>query len=289
MRGAILLFLLLLGPLVAVSAEGNGTFPPISGWTIVPDTVVYTPANLYDLIDGAADLFLSYGFVDLHLAEYTGGDSISVRAEVYRHSSATNAFGIYSQERNTDYAFIEMGTEGYIEDGVLNFLAGVHYVKLSTTARGEAGRRSMRSVAKSLESVLAPDRSWPGALGVFPKKGKIAHSELYTAENFLGYRFLRGAFTAAYAGKEPFTLFVITAETEAEARQMLSEYARAVNAPPGTSGDALRGFVDPHSGTIAMKQHGPYLFGILRYARAETARQILMELENRLEQYSAGK
>ncbi|MCK5463933.1 MAG: hypothetical protein KAI95_12985, partial [Bacteroidales bacterium] len=49
-------------------ADGNDavSFPEVKNWnlTVLPD--VYTPGNLWDLINGAAESYLSYDFVDLH-------------------------------------------------------------------------------------------------------------------------------------------------------------------------------------------------------------------------------
>ncbi len=131
--------ILLVGLLFASGGwaqEGASLFPIVPGWTVTTDTTVYTPDNLYDLIDGAADVYLSYGFTDLHLANYRDGKGTEVRVELYRHNTPANAFGIYSQERKPDYHFISVGAQGYRDEGVLNFLAGRYYVKVSTHAPG---------------------------------------------------------------------------------------------------------------------------------------------------------
>jgi len=41
-----------------------------------------------------------------------------------------NGFGIYSLERYPDSHFISIGTQGYLEQGTLIFLAGRYYAKL---------------------------------------------------------------------------------------------------------------------------------------------------------------
>ncbi len=285
------LIALLLGTALPSSAadEPAATFPAIPGWSVVQDTAVYTPANLYDLIDGAADLFLSYGFVDLHLAEYSRPDSVTVRVEVYRHNTSTNAFGAYSQERNTDYEFITVGTEGYVADGILNFFAGTRYVKMSTMTHGVAGRQAMSSVAKCLDSALSNDRNWPVLLSVFPEEGKIPHSEIYAAENFLGYRFLRNAFSATYGGNQPLTLFVIAADNEAQARGMLEQYAKAIGASTSSNNASTSEFTDPHSGPVMMARRGSTLVGSMRYGSADEARRMVQSLDERLRRWSAGK
>ena len=61
--------------------------PGITGWQLAGNSYHYLPENLYNYINGAADLFLSYGFVKLVGAEYTPG---SVRNNSFRdvHSVA---------------------------------------------------------------------------------------------------------------------------------------------------------------------------------------------------------
>ena len=128
---------------VYVSYAQESLFPQISGWKITQDDPVYTANNLWDIIDGAADLFLEYSFIDLHIARYISTDSIEVKVELYRHASDVDAFGIYSQERDTGYHFIPLGIQGYIQQGVLNFLTGSYYIKLSTYRAGDKAQEAL--------------------------------------------------------------------------------------------------------------------------------------------------
>ena len=153
---------LLLGSATASRAdEAGGLFPPVEGWKMIPGAMVYTADNLWDIIDGAAEVFLSYGFVDLHIAEYENASGTDVRVEAYRHTSCANAFGIYAQERKPEYHFITVGTQGYIEENVLNFLCGVYYVKISSHRRGKEGLDAMRLLARKVEEHLKQERRWP--------------------------------------------------------------------------------------------------------------------------------
>ena len=38
--------------------SSDSTFPEIKGWKLIVEEKVYTAENLWDVIDGAADLFL---------------------------------------------------------------------------------------------------------------------------------------------------------------------------------------------------------------------------------------
>ena len=113
-----------LFPPTADSQAPSSLFPEMPGWK-KPDAIqVFIPDNLYDYINGAADLYLTYDFKELQVAEYVRDDKASVIIEIYRHGSPTNAFGIYSQERLTNADFLDIGSQGYYEEKVLNFLSG---------------------------------------------------------------------------------------------------------------------------------------------------------------------
>src|SRR5512145_3220618 len=77
-------------------------FPDLPGWKKKLVETVYTPGNLWELINGAADIFLSYNFQDLQMAEYENKDEM-IRVEIYRHKTGNDTYGIYSAERMPDY------------------------------------------------------------------------------------------------------------------------------------------------------------------------------------------
>ena len=56
------MFLLSLIPM-----QGNVVFPDFTGWKLQEDQRIYTGKDLWELIDGAADIFLSYDFKDLRI------------------------------------------------------------------------------------------------------------------------------------------------------------------------------------------------------------------------------
>ena len=54
-----------------VWAGENIKFPEIPGWKLNVNEHVYNAGDLWELINGAADIFLSYYFEDLLIGEYT--------------------------------------------------------------------------------------------------------------------------------------------------------------------------------------------------------------------------
>lgn len=247
------------GP-VAAAGEGS-TFPAVAGWSFAspPGDSVYTPDNLWDIIDGAAELFLSYGFVDLRIGEYTDTAGTDVRVELYRHTSGANAFGMYSQERNPGYQFMEIGTQGYVENKVLNFLCGAYYVKISSHRGGKEGKEAMVLIGRRIVEHLRQASGWPAALALLPAGQRLSNTESYIAENFLGYRIFHSAFTARY--EAGWTLFIMDFGSPALARDAADAYMKAVGRPQRLPEGEITDVPDPHNGSLAMLLLGRRLSG----------------------------
>jgi hypothetical protein len=89
-------------------------FPEMAGWKQSGEIQTFLPKTLFEYINGGADLYLTYDFQELKVAEYSNEKKASVTIEVYRHRTPTHAFGIYSQERLPDANFVDIGTQGYM-------------------------------------------------------------------------------------------------------------------------------------------------------------------------------
>lgn len=286
MHGALVIGTLLLsiaGWTLPADDRVRRPFPDIEGWKLSPPPgdSVYTPENLWDIIDGAAEVFLANGFVELRIGEYTDGRGIDVRVELYRHNSRANAFGIYSQERNPAYHFIEVGTQGYIEDKVLNFLCGIYYAKLSSHSSGAQGQEAMMMVARALETHLDQGSEWPAACALFPPDGKRQNTDTYVAENFLGYSALHSAYVAQYDGG--YRLFAIECDRPENVHSMAEAYAKATGNQTGHVEEGATVEVrDPHNGSVFLRLLNRHLLGILGCRDREAADRNLARFQEHI-------
>ena len=137
-----LLLILLFG---SASAQ-EFMFPELQGYKKNTDFQVFAPDNLWDFINGAAETYLAYGFVDLHVAEYKKGKNV-IKLEIYRQSDHTMAFGIYSTERSPSFKYMKLGSQGYSADGAINFFKGNYYVKIRTYSKSEKTLQAAESLA----------------------------------------------------------------------------------------------------------------------------------------------
>ncbi len=188
--------------------------PNIDGWTATEKPRSFFPDTLYEYIDGAAESYIGYDFKELAVAEFTqAGTQASLTLEIYDMGDELDAFGIYSAERYPDNKTVDVGTHGYIEGEVLNFVAGTAYVKLLCFNGGEATASILEAVARRVAAGAGPKGVLPAPFSVFPRDGFVPNSEKFIRRNVMGFDFLGNGYLVAYKdGGAEYEGFIIQPE-----------------------------------------------------------------------------
>jgi len=258
MRNILLKAFFLLSFSVSLSAQ-EFTFPELEGFKIVKDYPVFVPENLWDFINGAADNYLANGFVDLNVAEYKKGKNV-IKLEIYRHSDHTLAFGIYSSERSPSFSFMNLGAQGYMADGSINFFKGNYYVKIRTYSTNEKILKSTESLAFKVAGMLEGDSKMPAVLSMFPETDKKKNEETYINESVLGHKFLSKAFKAMYEkGTDLFSVFIFAKSNPEEAKAGADAYLSATGTEPVDNVSGKYMLKDGYNGTVFLAWKDKYL------------------------------
>ena len=267
----------------SISEAKNFAFPEMAGWKQSGEIQTFIPKNLYEYINGAADLYFAYDFQELKVEEYQNEKKASVTVDVYRHRTPLHAFGIYSQERLTEANFLDIGIQGYYEQGFLNFLTGPYYVKISTVNTGPEDREVVVAFAKKVAQNLGEKGSFPSILSSFPAEGKKGNSEMFISKNFLGYAFFHSGFTADYElqGKK-FKLFVIEGKNKNECKAIIEKYLQTIKSPIKETTEGRYTLSDPHHGEIDLQWQGRYIWGIVNVNDVDLRSKYLKLFEDRL-------
>ena len=224
--------------------------PDLKGYKKVTNYPVFLPENLWDFINGAADTYLALDFVDLHVAEYKKGKNV-IKLEIYKHSDNTMAFGIYSSERSSTFRFLNLGSQGYTTDGMINFFKGNYYVKIRTYSKNESTIKSAESLAVRVAEMLPGNSELPASLSVFPATGKKVNEETYINESVLGHKFLNKAFKAVYeTGNDIFSVYIIENSKPAETQKTVDDYLLATGTEKVESEAGRYMLKDGYNGTI---------------------------------------
>lgn len=234
----------------ALSFSQNINFPDLQGFKKVTNYPVYQPESLWDFINGAADTYLALGFIDLHIAEYKKGKE-SIKLEIYRHLDHTLAFGIYASERSPSYTYLNLGSQGYMIDGVINFFTGNYYVKIRTYSSKAKTLKAQVSLSEKVAGMLGGETDMPALLSKFPEEGKKQNEETYINESVLGYGFLNKAFKATYeSGNDSFEIYLIKTRSAQEANTTAQAYLKTVGLEAGNSDTGKFVVNDKYNGTV---------------------------------------
>ena len=240
--------------------------PTVEGMESAEPPDSYFPETLFEYINGAAEIYLSYDFKELIVAEYKKSDAPeSVAVEIYDMGDLKNSFGIYSAERYPDNEFLSLGTQGYMEEGALNLLVGRYYVKLLCFDCGERSGEWLRVFSEGIVNRVEDKGGFPPALDVFPKEGRIPNSEKFILRNVLGYKFLHDGFIVSYEnGSLSFDCFVIEGDSPEEATAMMAKYLEAKG--EGSTKKIPQGYwiKDRYYHNIYLAQAGNALCGVMK-------------------------
>jgi hypothetical protein len=202
----------------------------VAGWRVSQAPRSFTSDDLWELINGAADGYVTYGFQEVVTADYeqagTGREAV---IDIYRMKDPLNAFGKYSEERNPDYRFLDIGNEGYSGGASLNFWAGPYYVKITVFEENDAIEQEMVKLARSVAARVAEPGAEPSELSYFPEENQLPRSTLYIPRDVLAQSYLTNGFEARYeADGKQYKLVLIAMESDAAARDALASYRQSV-------------------------------------------------------------
>ncbi|MFB0515893.1 MAG: DUF6599 family protein, partial [Candidatus Neomarinimicrobiota bacterium] len=100
----------------------------VEGWKIGRRDREYDHTNLYDYLNGGAELYLSYGFQGLINRTYTQPGQPEIFVDIFDMGNSRNAFGVFSHSRESIEAAYGQGSQYY--GGSLVFWKDAYFVSL---------------------------------------------------------------------------------------------------------------------------------------------------------------
>ena len=254
MKNKLLITLFLIG-FSACAFSQDIKMPDLKGFKKTTSYPVYLPENLWDFNNGAADTYLAYGFINLHVAEYKKGKNV-IKLEIYRHADNIMAFGIYSTERSPTFHYVNLGSQGYIADGAINFFKGSFYVKIRTYSKNESTLKSAELLAHEVNDLIKSGKEMPSALSLFPTTGKKVNEETYINESVLGHKFLNKAYKADYESEnDTFSIFIMESSPK-ETQKTVDAYLAATGTEATEAEIGKYMLKDGYNGTIFLAWKG---------------------------------
>jgi hypothetical protein len=145
------------------------------GWTKAGPLRTFTGQDLFNQIDGGAELFLEFGFVKLRLQAYARGKA-ELTLNAYEMESAASALGIYLMKMGRETPFPEIGARNSCEEIQLTILKGRYFIQVDNLGEVPAWTTEAVALANAFLAGVARE-SGPTPLDALPVEGKVSGSE----------------------------------------------------------------------------------------------------------------
>ena len=141
------------------------------------DRLNYTGKELYDYINGGAELYLSYGLVGMTGCKYTGEGLPQITVEIYEMTGSKNAFGVYTQSRDKEELDYGQGSQSF-SDFIL-FWKDRYFVVVNTQEVVPESQKAIQYLAKLIDESIPETGDIPAVVNLLPKEELASAGFLY--------------------------------------------------------------------------------------------------------------
>ena len=185
-------------PVASAPNDSLPVLPPELSAFSAPET--FAADNLYDKVDGKADLYLTAGFVRLQCQRLALKATNDVWMEwfVYDMGTLPQAFSVFSLQRRAEAQTMGLTPFAYQTQNSLYFVSGRYYVEAVTAMPTEPMMAAMRAMARQFVAAHPPGAAEIPELKLFPPDNLEAGSQGLQIVDAFGFDQFTNVFTAKY-------------------------------------------------------------------------------------------
>jgi hypothetical protein len=170
---------ILSGPFAAAQTRTSQPAIPeatfAAGWAKAGALRTFTGQDLFNQIDGGAELFLEFGFVRLRLQAYARGRA-ELTLNAYEMESAASALGVYLMKMGREAPFAGIAARNSSEEVQLTILKGRYFIQVDNLGEVAALRTEAVALANVFLAGVA-EGSAETPLDRLPAEGRVPGSE----------------------------------------------------------------------------------------------------------------
>ena len=276
------------------SADLLATLPP--GLTVMTPAERFDADNLYEKINGQAELYLSSGFVGLTSQRLVSTENPELWLEVfvYDMGSDRNAFAVYSRQRRDTSQPVPGLSLAYRTPNALFVSYGALYIEIVAAVSSEQADAAMQAIAASLTQAAPQPGNALIGMDWFPPDGRDPNSLTIISANAFGFEKLNQVTTVTYSLNDAeVTAFVSQRPTQAAAQHLADEFkafllaygGRLLEAEPGLPAAYSIEIMDTYDIIFTV---GPYLAGVHEAWDRATAVELAQRLQKSLKEAAGG-
>ena len=140
----------------------------ISDWRPYDDPQYAFGDDLYVLINGGAEIYQEYGFVETIFQSYLSHDDKAINLEIYRMENPAAAYGMYTFKTGSEGVAIDVGNDGWLESYYINFWKGEYLVTVIGLDTDSLTLAGVQLIAGIVDSKLKSDSDKPKMTSYLP-------------------------------------------------------------------------------------------------------------------------
>ncbi len=211
----------------------------IDGWIKLNDDREFNSENLYGYIDGAAELYLSFGFSKVFNRIYNKGND-EIFLDIFYMNTPVDAYGVFtfsSGEVGNHY-----GQQSQVTSESILFWKNNYYISLTCTRATEQSQKAIAHLAKLLDDSINEIGELPQIITYLPTVNLNRESPRYfrhyiwlnslsfiSNENLLNINQSTECLLANYTGEDKSTILLIKYSNRLEAETAQKKFLSKIN------------------------------------------------------------
>ena len=140
-------------------------------WKPEAEPQVFKGEELFVYINGGADIYLEYGFVQALVQDYRNPSGHGISLEIFEMSSPESAFGIFTFKTGPGGKEIDLGDECRLADYYLNLKKGNLVVTITGLDPERVTEEGLLSLARAVAARINSVAARPALAGRLPEEG----------------------------------------------------------------------------------------------------------------------
>jgi hypothetical protein len=266
---------------------------PSPEWQMDGQPYGFQPQNLYEYINGEAEFFIAFGFIELTGANYTSvsGGKDTATMDIYDMGNKLNAFGVFQSKRGGQVSALNIGAASMGSEDYLAFYKDRFFVEMQAYITSEKEKGALETMAARIAARLPGDNTPPSELFYLPEKNRIAGSERYITGGILGHAFLDKGMVCDYCIQgQKIKAFVAIFPSPRDAVHAVKQH-RSFLLKSGKKclpfdGVGHHGFVseEPYHQKIIETQIGTFVVGVYDLSSIEPGKTVLADIIPKIKQ-----
>jgi hypothetical protein len=249
----------------------------------------YDPMTTFRYMDGAAELYRSYGFKLLLVRRYLGTDHPPIIVEVFDMGSSEDAFGVFSSGTEGEETGIGQGSD--YGGGLLRFWKGKFFVNVYAEQEGPSTKEDVLELGKAIAESIKKEGPKPKLVHSLSKEGLIErniryfhvshslnHHYFLSHENILNLSLKTNALLASYFSQTDGKTFLLLIQypSQSLAKEGLQRFVKAYM-PESSASRTIKTENGRWTAAEVRQKYVTIVFDASSRERAETLIQVMQK------------